>query len=72
VQPRGALRLAATLNAERDAALLYRKLATLVEDVPLAETLDDLRHRGVPRARFEAWCDELGVTTLRTVPKRWA
>jgi 5'-3' exonuclease len=72
VQPRGALRLAATLNAERDAALLYRKLATLVEDVPLAETLDDLRHRGVPRARFEAWCDELGVTTLRTVPKAWA
>jgi 5'-3' exonuclease len=72
VQPRGALRLATTLAAERELALLYRKLATLVEDVPLAESLADLEFRGVPRARFEAWCDELGVTTLRTTPKRWA
>jgi 5'-3' exonuclease len=72
VQPRGALRLAATLAAEREDALLYRRLATLVETVPLSESLEDLRFRGVPRARFEAWCDELGVTTLRTVPKLWA
>jgi 5'-3' exonuclease len=72
VQPRGALRLAATLAAERENALLYRKLATLVDTVPLPESLDDLRFRGVPRSGFEAWCDELGVTTLRTVPKLWA
>jgi len=72
VQPRGALRLAATLAAERDQALLYRKLATLVGTVPLAESLDALRFRGVPRARFEAWCDELGATTLRTTPRAWA
>jgi 5'-3' exonuclease len=71
VKPRGALRLATTLAAERDKALLYRKLATLVEAVPLTESLDDLRFRGVPRARFEAWCDELGVQTLRTVPRVW-
>ena len=72
VKPRGALRLAGSLAAGRADALLYRKLATLVDTVPLAESLDDLRFRGVPRARFEAWCDEVGATTLRTVPRTWA
>jgi 5'-3' exonuclease len=71
VKPRGAQQLAATLAARREEALFYRKLATLV-DTPLGETLDDLRFRGVPRARFEAWCDAVGATTLRTTPKRWA
>jgi 5'-3' exonuclease len=72
VKPRGALRLAATLAAERERALLYRRLATLVATVPLPESLDDLAFRGVPRARFEAWCDALGAATLRAVPRRWA
>jgi len=40
--------------------------------VPLGESLDELRFRGVPRARFEAWCDTVGANTLRTTPKRWA
>jgi 5'-3' exonuclease len=40
---RGATRLAATLASEREAALLYRRLATLVRDVPIGESLDDLR-----------------------------
>jgi 5'-3' exonuclease len=72
VKPRGALALAATLAAHREEALFYRKLATLVDTAPLAESLDDLRFRGVPRARFEAWCDEVGATTIRTAPRRWA
>jgi 5'-3' exonuclease len=71
VRPRGALQLAATLAERREEALFYRTLATLVDTVPLAESLDDLRFRGVPRARFEAWCDALGANTLRTTPKRW-
>ena len=71
VKPRGALQLAATLAARREEALFYRTLATLIETVPLAESLDDLRFRGVPRARFEAWCDAVGANTLRTTPKRW-
>jgi 5'-3' exonuclease len=71
VKPRGALQLAATLATHRDEALHYRTLATLIEDVPLAESLDELRFRGVPRAEFEAWCDRLGVTTLRSAPRRW-
>jgi glutamate racemase len=71
VKPRGALGLAQTLAERREDALLYRRLATLVEDVPLAETLADLEFRGGPRARFEAWCDALGVVTMKTAPKRW-
>jgi 5'-3' exonuclease len=71
VKPRGAAQLAATLAERREEALFYRRLATLVDDAPLAESLDELRFRGVPRARFEAWCDAVGSTTLRTVPKQW-
>ncbi|HEY0705829.1 MAG TPA: 5'-3' exonuclease H3TH domain-containing protein [Polyangia bacterium] len=71
VKPRGALQLAETLAANRDAALLYRQLATLIDDVPLQESLEDLRFRGVPRARFEAWCDSVGATTLKTTPRLW-
>jgi len=55
----------------RDDALLYRQLATLVDAVPLDDSLEDLQFRGVPRERFERWCDELGVERLKTVPKRW-
>lgn len=72
VKVRGPLQLAATLGQRRDDAVFYRKLATLVDTVPLAESLDDLAFRGVPRARFESWCDGVGVKTLKTVPKRWA
>ena len=72
VKPRGALTLASTLAAHRDEALLYRKLATLVDTVPLAESLEELRFRGVPRAKFETWCDEIGSTALLAMAKRWA
>jgi 5'-3' exonuclease len=68
---RGADRLAATLTRDREAAFLYRKLATLIDDVPLPERLEDLAWTGVPRAPFEAWCDQVGVTTLRATPKIW-
>jgi hypothetical protein len=44
---------------------LWRRLATLVTDAPLRESLDDLRFAGVPRERFETWCDALGVRDLR-------
>jgi 5'-3' exonuclease len=68
---RGADRLAATFARGRDEATLYRKLATLIEDVPLEERLEDLAWTGVPRAEFEAWCDRVEVTTLRSTPTRW-
>ncbi len=72
VDVRGATTLAATLAEHRDDAMLYRELATLDLDVPLAESLDDLAWDGVPRDRFLAWCDEVGVDTLRDRPHRFA
>jgi 5'-3' exonuclease len=71
VQPRGALQLATTLAAHREEAFLYRKLATLIETVPLKDSLKDLEFRGVSKARFEKWCDEFGVARLKTMPRRW-
>ena len=71
VKPRGAMNLAATLAAHREEALFYRKLATLVDTVPLTETLEDLRYRGTPRAAFDSWCGEVGATTVRTMPRVW-
>jgi len=71
VRPRGAAQLAATLAAGREEALLYRKLATLVDTVPCAETLDQVLFRGVPREQFEAWCDRLAARTVRTMARRW-
>jgi 5'-3' exonuclease len=72
VKPRGALQLAATLAERREEALLYRKLATLVETAPVAETLDEVRFRGVPKREFEDWCAAVGSRTLATTPRRWA
>ena len=39
-------RLAKTLAAERDRAMLFRTLATLRTDIPLFESVDDLRWQG--------------------------
>jgi 5'-3' exonuclease len=61
---RGAPQLARELFARVEDAFLYRRLATLVRDVPLGETLEDLRWRGIPRARFQSWCDALGARAL--------
>ena len=46
VKVRGADALAARLREHRDDSLLFRRLATLRADVPLQESLDDLRWRG--------------------------
>jgi 5'-3' exonuclease len=71
VQPHGARRLAATLVERRDDAFLYRKLATLVDTIPVEGSLEDLRFRGVPRAPFMSWCDEFGAARLKTSPRQW-
>lgn len=64
VNVRGAKRLAETLTSRRDEALLYRKLATLRTDVPLPETLDDIRWRG-PTPSFDSLVSDWGVPRLR-------
>ncbi|MDP9151273.1 MAG: flap endonuclease, partial [Myxococcota bacterium] len=58
---RGASGLAATLAANFELARLYRRLATLIFDVPLPQSLDSLRWRGIPPAAFDAWCDSVGA-----------
>jgi 5'-3' exonuclease len=72
---RGRALLAHDLEAGREAALLYRRLATLVTDAPLPETLDDLRWAGIPRGRFERWCAAVGaralLAPLDSWPARW-
>ena len=67
---RGADRLARTLAAERELALLYRTLTRLVTDVPLTESLEDLRWGGVPPETFDAWCARLGADELRQRQRR--
>ncbi len=69
VTVRGGARLAAALNDMRDEVALYKRLATLADDVPLAESLEDLRWRGADRIRFEHLQTTLGGTPMR--PRRW-
>jgi 5'-3' exonuclease len=53
---RAADRLAATLRERLADALLYRKLATLVTDVPLPQrSLDELRYQGIRPAELAAF-----------------
>lgn len=58
VPVRGAAALAATLREHRDAAYLYRRLATLRVDVPLTERLEDLRWRGARRDQLTTLCHD--------------
>lgn len=57
---RGAAALASNLSSRRADALLYKTLATLREDVPLVETLEDLEWKGARRGELEAVCREIG------------
>lgn len=70
VSPGRAARLAENVVARRDEALLYRKLATLREDVPLKEKLSDLEWRGA-RERLKELCHKLGDDKLPTRISRW-
>lgn len=60
VKVRGAASLSESLESRRDDALLYRKLATLVTDVPLDATVESLAWRGPDRARLTALCGAIG------------
>jgi 5'-3' exonuclease len=62
---RGAKRLASVLFEQWAEALLYRTLATLRTDVPVFETLEDLRWKG-PTPQFEAYCSTLQLPALYT------
>jgi len=68
--PGRAVRLAETLAGRREEARLFRKLATLREDVPLKEKLDDLEWKGATLHLKEV-CRELGEENLPTRVRRW-
>ncbi len=63
VTVRGAARLSAALEADRDHAYLFRRLATLRTDAPLVGSVDELRWRG-PTPRFQSVAASLGAADL--------
>ncbi len=63
VEVRGAARLAATLVEYRELARLFRDLATLRHDVPIAVSVDALRWTG-PRPEFFELCARLDLGGL--------
>ena len=72
VDVRSSATLNATLRDRWSEALLYRRLATLVADVPLPQSDPaELRWRGARRAEFTALCEELGQPRLAERPHLW-
>ena len=72
VPVRGAARLAGILAERRDDLALFCELTTLDTTIELGVDLHELAWAGVPRERFHAWCDQVGVEQLRDRPHRWA
>ena len=72
VKVRGGPALAARLAAHQEDAFLYRQLATLRLDAPVAEELAQLEWQGVRRQPFQELCAELGFDRLAAAPERWA
>jgi 5'-3' exonuclease len=73
VAVRGGAALAASLREHREEALLYRELARLRLDTPIPQaSVEELRWRGVPRARFEALAARLAAPSLLGRVPRWS
>jgi 5'-3' exonuclease len=68
---RGRRRLAASLRERRKDAALYRTLATLRTDVPLAEGLADVEWKGARRDALEPLCREIGAEELLARVTDW-
>ena len=71
VSVRGSQRLAAALRSAYDDALLFRRLATLVDDRELFPSVETLRWRG-PRSDFPTLCGRLGALGLEERARRAA
>jgi len=63
VEVRGAARLAATLEEQRDRALLFKELATLRTDAVELDDVDTLRWKG-PTEAMSGWAERLGRPEL--------
>ncbi len=71
VPVRGAAALAQNLRERRHDALLFRRLATLREDVPLEERVDDLRWNGARRDELVSLCHDIGDEEFLHRVQRW-
>ena len=71
VSVRGAPRLAAALAAQRAEVKLYRTLATVREDVPLAEDVAALEWKGAVRELLVPLCESLGEKAVVDRVPRW-
>ena len=71
IKVRGSSSLAQNLAEHRDAALLYKELATLRLDVPIEESVSGLEWRGARRAEYQELCVECGFERLIEAPARW-
>ena len=72
VKVRGAKRLGASLREGQADLALFKDLATLRLDVPLAEKASDLRWQGARRDAWPAFCERYGLGRLAERPHRWA
>lgn len=63
VEVRGKARLAQTLAGRRELAQLFRKIATVVREAPVSESVDELRWRG-PRPEFATVAEWLRAPDL--------
>ena len=71
VKVRGAVALAENLSMKRDDAVLYRTLATLRTDVPLAESVDDLEWRGARKHDLQRLADAVEDSEIVDRVPRW-
>lgn len=71
VKVRGAKSMGENLVSARGALPLYKELATLRLDAPIAEGLNDLEWLGARRAAFSSICSELGFDQLMSAPTKW-
>jgi len=71
VKVRGAKKLADTLARDREDAMLFRKIATIVYEIEGTGNVDDIEWRG-PREDFEAACRSIDAPTAIQRVKRLA
>jgi 5'-3' exonuclease len=71
VAVRGAAAAAQSLREHRTVVPLYRRLATLRTDVPLEESLEDLRWQGGRRETLAELCKKLGDEGFAARIERW-
>ena len=70
ISPGRAASLTESLTQRQEEALLFRKLATLRDDVPLKEKLNDLKWQGA-YPRLKKLCHELGDERIPERVTRW-